>query len=86
MGSLSLGQAALWREGDDEGFVEVEDIDEVLDGVGVLFAEHLLFDQEKDHLADVAGLGESPFGHEGGGHGAKFLEGEVAKADDKFAA
>ena len=86
MGSAksAIRRAPLRNERGDEGFFEIEDVNEVVDRIGLLAAEHLLFDEKKDHFADVAGASEAPFRHERSGHGAEFLESEIAEAEKKF--
>ena len=78
---------ALFREeGGDEGFLKVEDVAEVFEGVGVLLTKDLLANEGEDHFADVHATLHSPFAQEGHGHGAELFEGEVAKSDEQFGA
>ena len=67
-----------------EGFFEGVDFVEVVEGIGVLFSEDSVFDEEEDDLADVAALGDTPVIEEGGGHGAVFLDDIVAEALQEF--
>ena len=54
------------HEGGAEGFFEGVYFVEVIQGVGVLFAENSVFDEKEDDFADVAALGEAPVIEEGG--------------------
>ena len=75
---------ARGKEGVSEGFLEGELIRKVVHGVRVLFAKHAFFDEVEDHFTDVGALSDAPFAEEGQGHGAEFLQGEIAEAKEKF--
>jgi len=84
LGGGICGRGGGGEKGGGEGFLEVVDFTEVVEGVGVLLAEDTLFDEEKDDFSNVAAFGEAPILEDGGGHRTVFLEGVVTEAGDQF--
>ena len=80
------GAFALRQERRDQRILEVEGLGEILAAIGVLFAEHLFFDQVKDHIADVLALAHAPFVHQRGRHRPELLQGKIPEARKQFGA
>lgn len=76
--SRAGGGKSLGQEGAGERFLEIEDLRKILAAIGLLFAEDLFLDQKEHHVADILAFSHPPFAHEGGAHGAKLFQSEIA--------
>jgi len=84
------GRGVFWRdrgnglEWEDECLVEIVAVAELIERVGIVFAEDLLADHVEDDVAEVLAGIDVPVMENGEDHRAEFLEGEKADAIEEL--